>query len=492
MFRTLSFRYVGKMLPSSILHHIAGESTPGGEMREVIDAPDAGVAYSVAWGSPSVAKLASEAALRGFHDWSDVPGPVRADFIVAIAGQLLASAEPLARQIVIESGKPIDLALGEVRAAGKILRQYSAIAGYPADGVVTRSASSAAWGIATREPLGVALLVTPWNLPLQILVHKVGAALAAGCSVVLKPSPLAAGTASLFGDLARRAGVPEGVLNIVNGGREVVHDLIRRSEVAVVSFTGSTSSGRDVLRAAASRPIRSIMELGGKSANIVFEDADLTLAASHCVDAIVRNQGATCTAGSRILVSNRVVGEFKMRLQEALKEIAPSDPWEHGSTLGAVRTPSLAASISSKVEDALSQGASIVAAGGLPKVAGRRGAYLSPIVLERVGSTDPLQEEETFGPVAVLSTFSTDTEAITSANATPYGLAAGIWSADQARVDRVARRLNVGTVYVNHYNRIDSLPLPAGGRGWSGFGAEGGVPGVQEYTALKSLHYPRA
>jgi aldehyde dehydrogenase (NAD+) len=474
---------------TELTHDIGGVSTSGRPGESVVDAPDAAPFYLCPADEPERVDDAVRAAVGGLTVWRRSVLPERVGLLHRAADILDARADELAPILCRETGKPLIEARREVGSAARVLRSYA----QHASGAVSRvqnSQSRHAWGIELSEPIGVAALITTWNLPLQLAAMKVGAALAAGCAIVVKPSPLAALSIHALVDCLRQAGLPPPVASIVHGGRTTASRLAAHREVAVVSLTGSSAAGRDVMRAAASGPRRCVMELGGKSANIVFEDADLDAAVPGLLAGFVRNQGAVCTAGSRIIVHESVEREVRHRLVAALERLTVGDPYTEVD-LGAIRSHSHREFIRREVDEAIAAGATLVTGGDEVSVPGRGGAYLRPMLLSNVKPRDPIWRTELFGPVAVMATFSDDDEAVALADDSDYGLAAGLWSADHRRLERIWRALDVGTVYVNSYHRIDGIPLAAGGRRSSGFGCEGGPAGIAEFLATKSIHFPR-
>ncbi|MGN6558626.1 MAG: aldehyde dehydrogenase family protein [Solirubrobacterales bacterium] len=322
-------------------------------------------------------------------------------------------------------------------------------------------------------------------------MNYVGAALAAGCPVVIKTSPLAPQAPGYLGSALEGAGLPAGCASILHGGAAAAARLVSHPLVDAVSFTGHDRAGREVMRQAAAGPKKVLLELGGKSANIVFADAPLERAVAGVTAGIVRNQGATCTAGTRILVERPLYESFTERLCEALASVRVGDPFGAEAEIGAIRHRDLYERIQAALEQACACGGALLAGGREIEVAGRSGHYLQPTLVGGVGNDDPLCRDELFGPIAAVIPFEGTEAAIELANESSYGLAAGVWSADVERLEYVWRRLDVGTVYINSYHRIDGIPLASAGRKRSGFGAEGGKRGMEELMATKSVHMPR-
>lgn len=469
-------------------HDIGGRQLSGATGEPVPDAPDAVPLYRYPTADARVVGEAVETARIGFRAWRSSLVSDRVAVLTATAAALEQDAADLADLVTRETGKPIAQAEAEVRTAARALRNYAhEAAAIPSR--VLRNHSARVWGMELAEPVGVAVLVTTWNLPLQVAAMKVGAAVAAGCSFIVKPSPMAAASVSALVAALRQSGLPSQVGCVVHGGRDAALALAREPGVDIVSLTGSTPAGRDLMQAAASGPRRCVLELGGKSANIVFDDADLDAAVTGLVNGFVRNQGAVCTAGSRIIVHEKVYQPVVERVTAALGRLTVGDPYS-SVDMGAIRTAAHRDFVRREVGQAIAAGASVLADGEDVEVAGRGGAYMRPMLLANVKPAERLWNTELFGPVATVTSVADDDEALALADASDYGLAAGVWSGDAARAERLWRDLAVGTVYVNSYHRIDGLPLAASGRRASGFGSEGGASGIAEFLTVKSVHFP--
>ncbi len=477
-------------LTTTMLRHDLGGRLTSSETVMVTDAPDHLPLYEVPCADDAIVDEAVSVARRGLGRWRHSTVAQRVAVLENAARDLDLRADNLAPQLVRETGKPLADAVGEVRSCARILRTYAHHVA-TVEGRVVRGHSTRAWGIEVQEPIGVAAMMISWNMPLQLAAMKIGGAVAAGCSFILKPSPLAAASVHELLLSLRRAELPSEAGSVLHGSVESTLALASHPDVDMISFTGGTRAGSAVMRAASGRPRRCVMELGGKSANVVFEDADLARAAVGLVQGFVRNQGAVCTAGSRILVHEQVFEEVVGRVLEELAAVRVGDPFGDAD-MGAIRNRELLESIETSVMGAVAAGGEVLSGGQRVEVEGRSGSYLQPTLVTAVERSSSLWQDEAFGPVAVISPFADEDDAIRQANDTDYGLAAGLWSHDFARLDRVARQLDVGTVYLNSYHRIDGLPLAASGRGLSGHGTEGGHGGIAEYLVSKSLHYPAA
>jgi acyl-CoA reductase-like NAD-dependent aldehyde dehydrogenase len=465
---------------------LEGNAVDDRDWVTAFDAPD-GVPYArVMQASPETVKNAVATAASGFQTWRRVTSVVRSETLWRVAEALDARKDELANVAVLESGKPWRQALNEVDRAAGAFRDFSAFARAASDSAHTQY-SKRVIAIEQWEPLGPAAVICTWNFPLQITAIKIASALAAGCSVVVKTSPRAPLGPMCIVEACLAAGVPEPAVAVLHGGAELAAALAGSSGIRVITATGGTRAGVSLMQAAAPNLTKLILELGGKSANIVFDDADIDSAAAGAVAGFVRNQGATCTAATRILVQERIARDFTDALIERLKAVVVGDPWE-SVDIGATRDAALAVLIEEAVDAACRRGARCLLSGGRVAVRTRRGVYLGPSLIDCVQSDDPLLVTETFGPAATVQTFRTASEAVQLANATPYGLATGVWSADWDQLRGVAEQLDCGTVYFNSYHRIDGNPATTSGRKASGFGAEGGMPGLREFQQVKALH----
>ncbi|HEV3071812.1 MAG TPA: aldehyde dehydrogenase family protein [Solirubrobacteraceae bacterium] len=471
-------------------HLIAGAPVAGDDHEVGVDAPDAVPYCSYPLASEDELDVAVMAARRALRHWRRTTWRERAELLRRAARNLSLHAGALAQVIVRETGKPIKQAEAEVRRAARVFEDYANLAGAERHSAMP-DYSAEVWGLELREPAGVAALIGTWNLPAQISAAKIGAALAAGCTVVFKPSPRAPCVAAYLVEALVSAGLPPDCLQVVHGGEATTAELVSHPSVAVVSFTGRDAAGRAVMRAMSSGLAKPVLELGGKSANIVFADADCDGAVAGALSGIVRNQGATCTAGSRILVERGLLDPFVSGLCNAVGRVQVGDPYLPQTEVGAIRHLDLYQSIVSELEQATARGGEILVGGEPVEVVGRTGSYLRPAVVIGLSNEDELARHELFGPVAVLIPFDGIEEAIELANDSDYGLAAGIWSSNIETLEHAWSELEAGTIYVNSYGRIDNIPLPAAGRKSSGFGAEVGIRGIEEFATSKSVHLPR-
>ena len=426
------------------------------------------------------AEEADEAVARAkaaFPAWRDVSPGDRAKLLRRLARVLEGKVEELAQLEARNVGKPISDARGEV---GSVVDVFDYYAGAPERLLGSQIPVAGGVDVTFREPLGVVGLITPWNFPLPIASWKIGPALAAGNTIVLKPAELTPLTAIELGTLALDAGIPEGVLNVVNGpGRTVGERIVEHPDVAKVAFTGSTEIGRRVGEIASQSVKRVTLELGGKSANVVFADADLEKAAASAPLAVFGNAGQDCCARSRILVERSAVEPFLEALEREVKALRVGDPLDDATQMG----PLISADHREKVASYVDDDAPVAFRGSAPD---GPGYWFPPTVLSPVSNDDRAAREEIFGPVAAVIPFDDEAEAVKIANDTVYGLSGSIWTRDGARALRVARALETGNISVNSNSSV-RVTTPFGGFKQSGVGRELGPFALEHYTELKNV-----
>ncbi len=421
---------------------------------------------------------AAQAALPA---WRALTAEARSRVLLAWYGLMLAHQEDLARLMTAEQGKPLAEARGEIAYAASYV-EWFAQEGRRVYGQTVPSP----WGdrriIVTREPVGVCGAITPWNFPAAMIARKVAPALAAGCTLVVKPAEQTPLSALALAELGERAGLPPGVLNVVTGkAREIGARLTASPIVRKLSFTGSTEVGRLLAAQCAPTVKKLSLELGGNAPFIVFDDADLDAAVEGAIAAKFRNSGQTCVCANRILVQRGVHDAFAQKLATAVAALRVGHGMEEGSTQGPLIDAKALAKVEALVGEAVGQGARVLA-GGRRHALG--GTFYEPTVLAGVTAQMRLAREEVFGPVAPLLAFDTEADAIALANATEFGLAAYFYSKDLARVWRVAGALEVGMVGVNT-GLISTAVAPFGGVKQSGYGREGGHQGIDDYLESK-------
>jgi betaine-aldehyde dehydrogenase len=418
-------------------------------------------------------------ACDAFPAWRAIAAGERAGLLRAVAARVREQAEELARLEARNVGKPISDARGEVGMVADVFDYY---AGAPERLLGDTIPVAGGVDFTFREPLGVVGLITPWNFPLAIASWKLGPALAAGNTVVLKPAELTPLTAVELERIVVEAGIPEGVFNVVVGqGRVVGERIVEHPDVAKVAFTGSTEVGRRIAARAAETIKRVTLELGGKSANVIFADADLERAAAAAPMAVFGNAGQDCCARSRILVERSALDRFMSALEEAVEAIRVGDPLDDSTEMG----PLISADQRETVASYANGDAPIAIRGSAPE---GKGYWFPPTVLCPVSNDDRAAREEIFGPVACVIPFRDEQEAVRLANDTIYGLSGSVWTRDGAKALRVARAIETGVLSINSNNSV-RVSTPFGGFKQSGTGRELGPHALEHYTELKNVYY---
>jgi len=427
------------------------------------------------------AVAAARAALSG--EWGSMPGRERGALLRRLGELIAEEADELAIAETRDNGKLLREMGGQVRGLPAWYDYYAGLAD-KIDGRVVDTGRSDYFGYVARGPVGVVAAVLPWNSPLLLLTFKLAPALAAGCTVVAKPSEHAPVSILRLAELFERAGFPPGVFNTVSGkSREVGEWLVSHEGVDRVTFTGSEATGVAVARAAAGHFAPVTLELGGKSANIVFADADLDAAANGLIAGIFAAAGQTCIAGSRALVHADVYDEVVRRVADRAARIVMGDPKEAATEMGPICFPGQLDKIRRFVDEAKATGADIVAGGG---DRGMGGLFFEPTIVANIANDDPICQDEIFGPVLSVLKFADEAEAVRIANSSRYGLAAGLWTKDIQRAFRMSKALNVGTVWVNAYRTLN-WTMPFGGVKASGYGRENGTEGLHEFLQDKAV-----
>lgn len=459
------------------------ESVSGRTFKTLNPATEEVIAV-ISEGNEADVERAVVAARRAFLGvWGNMRPAERGHILLRLAELMKQHSAELAELESRDAGKPISAVLRQdLPAAIDTLTYYAGWADkIHGDTVPTRSD---ALTYTVREPVGVVAVIVPWNFPLMIGMWKLAPALACGCTVVMKPAELTSLSALRIGELALEAGLPPGVLNIVPGPGRVVGDaLVNHPGVDKVTFTGSPGVGRGILRGAAGNFKRVSLELGGKSANVIFDDADLDAATKAAAAGIFFNAGQVCSAGSRVLAHENVYGEVVERLAARAKALRMGDTADKTTALGPVISEKQMTSILDYVDIGQREGASLVTGG---ERVGDRGYYISPAVFANVKHEMRISQEEIFGPVVSVIKFKDEADALRIANGTAFSLAAGVWSRDMGRVQRFAKKAKAGTVWINTYGYTD-VRLPWGGAGDSGFGREHGTEALANFTEPKAV-----
>lgn len=428
------------------------------------------------------------AAKQAFDSWSSMPVEKRSFILQRIADLIDRDLDKLARAESIDNGKPLSLAksLDIPRAAANMRFFATASIHFSSEAHLT---GDEAVNYTTRTPIGVAACISPWNLPLYLFTWKIAPALAAGCTVVAKPSELTPMTAFLFSQLCIEAGLPAGVLNIVHGiGSKAGQALIEHSEVAAVSFTGGTVTGKKIAATAAPAFKKLSLELGGKNPNIIFADCDFEKAVSTSIDSSFSNQGEICLCGSRILVERTIYEKFVNAFVKRTQQLVVSDPLEEQSRVGALVSQAHLEKVLSYIELARKEGGKIITGGNKVALSGRcaSGYFIEPTVITGLDQQCRTNQEEIFGPVVTIQPFDTEEEALEFANATSYGLSATIWTENLKRAHRVSARVKSGIIWVNCWLYRD-LRTPFGGMKQSGVGREGGWEALKFFTETRNV-----
>lgn len=481
---TIEIKELMARVPTGLLINGEWRESSSGDTFDVFNPATGGKLATLASATTEDALSALDAADGVQREWARTATRERAEILRRAFDLTIERSEEFATLMVLEMGKPLSEAMGEVKYAAEFLRwfseeavrQYGRFYGAPEGNLRMMT---------TRKPVGPCLLITPWNFPLAMATRKVAPAVAAGCTMVLKPAKLTPLTAQYFAQTMIDAGLPAGVLNVISSqtASEISSPLIADPRLRKISFTGSTPVGKVLMKGAADNVLQSSMELGGNAPFLVFEDADIDAAVEGAVAAKMRNIGEACTAANRFLVHQDVADEFSQKFADRIGSLTVGNGLDEGVQVGPLVEEKAVKSIAGLVDDAVSRGARVLTGGQcLPG----DGYFYAPTVLVDVDPESRVIREEIFGPVAPIMTFSSEEEALDIANSTEYGLAAYAYTADSSRIFRLSDGLEFGLLGINT-GVISNAAAPFGGVKHSGLGREGGAEGIEEYTVLQYI-----
>jgi acyl-CoA reductase-like NAD-dependent aldehyde dehydrogenase len=459
----------------------------GGTTLEVVNPATEEVIAEVASAERAdvdAAVAAARAALDG--PWSTLSARERGRLVWKIGERLMERADEIARLETLHNGKPIfESRHIEVPAAAECFQYYAGWADKIHGETVPVKGNYLTYTL--REPVGVVAAIVPWNFPLLLTAWKVAPALACGNTVIIKPASQTPLTAIALAEVAAEIGLPPGVLNVVTGpGSKVGQMIVEHPGIDKIAFTGDTSTGKGIMKGSAETLKRITLELGGKSPNIVFPDADLDAAIRGATTGIFYGKGEVCAAGSRLLVDKSIKDEFGAKVAARARKMAPGDPLDPKTRLGAISSKKQLEADLKYIETAKQEGAQLVAGGGRADIGTGKGYFLQPTIFDGVTPEMTIAREEIFGPVLATIEFADLDEAIARANDSSYGLAAAVWTRDIKKAHYVARRLQAGTVWINTYNIYDTAAA-FGGYKQSGFGREMSMHALEHYTQVKSV-----
>jgi aldehyde dehydrogenase (NAD+) len=465
----------------------AWRDAAGGKTIEVINPATEEVVATVASADErdvDAAVAAAREALSG--PWSRLSARERGRLIWKLGEKLLERADEVARLETLHNGKPIfESRQIEVPASAECLQYYAGWADKLHGETIPVKGNYLTYTL--REPVGVVAAIVPWNFPLLLTTWKVAPALACGNTVIIKPASQTPLTALALAEIAVEVGIPAGVINVLTGsGATVGRMIVQHAGIDKIAFTGDTSTGREIMRGSADTLKRITLELGGKSPNIVFPDADIEAAIRGATTGIFYGKGEVCAAGSRLLVDRSIKNEFIDKVAARAKKMAPGDPLDPKTRLGAISSRKQLETDLRYIEVAKKEGATLVAGGERADIGTGKGYFLQPTVFADVTPEMTIAREEIFGPVLAAIEFADVDEAIARANDSSYGLAAAVWTKDIKKAHHVAGRLQAGTVWVNTYNIYDTA-APFGGYKQSGFGREMSMHALEHYTQVKSV-----
>ena len=465
-------------------HWIGGAEVIAGEPQASVD-PSTGQAWIhvTQADEQTVDQAVASARSAMLGAWGHATVADRADVLLRLSQLILDNTYEIAEMESRDNGKALWQTRGEVASTARRYRSYAGVADTIEGSSMQLSEYRHARTI--RKPLGVVAVLSPFNGPFSLTSWKVAPALAAGNAVVVKPSPLTPATPLRLAELASEAGFPRGSLNVVHGGPDVGTRLVGHPDVRAVAFTGSTEVGRRIAALAAQTLKRTMIEAGGKSAFIVFDDADLGRAVDSAVVSLFGGSGQSCVAASRILVQRSVYDEFLSLMRKGMENVRLGDPFKSDTRVGPLSSAQQYERVSTFVDAARAEGREVVQADLEPDLAQCGGYYYPPTLVTGADNTADIAQREVFGPVGVVIPFDSEADAVAIANDTEFGLAAGVWSQDTGRLHRIANELEAGTVWMNTY-RAFHWTLPFGGMKQSGYGRENGLEAILEFTEVQT------
>jgi aldehyde dehydrogenase (NAD+)/betaine-aldehyde dehydrogenase len=445
---------------------------------------------TIPWGGVEDARKAIDAARKAFDagTWSNAPANQRATVLRNVAAKMRAEMMPLAQLLSKEVGKPTNMAIAEIAMAADVYEYYAGLALDIRGDALTNFVPDAV-GLTVHEPVGVVGVITPWNFPVLLISWKLAPALAAGCTIVAKPSEFTAGTTFELARIISEAGAPAGVINVVTGpGNIVGAELAESHKVDKVAFTGSTAVGKTIMQAASGNLKKISLELGGKSPNVVFNDANIDQAVGGSFFGIYLNTGQVCQAGSRLFLQESIKDEFMAKLKAFTATVKVGNPEDPATTMGPVINESQLEKVVRYVHVGQEEGAQMVCGGGrLTGGAYDNGLFVQPTIFDNVTNDMKIAQEEIFGPVLSVMTFKDADEALRLANDTVYGLASAVWTKNIDTAFKMAKGIHAGTVWVNSYHSAGLPYMPYGGYKQSGIGRELGHEGLEEYMETKAI-----
>jgi aldehyde dehydrogenase (NAD+) len=468
---------------------IDGQWVEGVKKFDTVNPATGEVLTQIAEASSADVDRAVQAARRAFDDrggpWRKMSASERGRLIWKLADLVEKNIDELAELETLDNCKPIfESRYVDMPMVIDVLRYYAGWATKIHGETV--NTFEAAFTYTLREPVGVVGMIVPWNFPLLLASWKFAPALACGNTIVWKPASLTSLSALRFGELTVEAGVPPGVMNIVTGPSEVGRAIVRHPGIDKIAFTGSTSVGQEIMRSAADTMKRLTLELGGKSPNIVFADAEIDSAVKGAITGIFYGKGEVCNAGSRLFLESKIQDEFLEKLVARAKKMQPADPLDPKTRMGAIVSQEQMKTVLGYIETGKKEGAKLIAGGNRVSVDGGKGFFIEPTIFGGVKNDMTIAQEEIFGPVLATLSFDDIDQVIQQANNNPYGLASAVWTRDVKKAHMVSRQLKAGTVWINTYGLMDAS-LGFGGYKSSGFGRELGMHAIEHYTELKTV-----